>query len=657
MLKKESLNRIFNKILEAQIVSLVEEKGFKFKKSKAQFSKVVDDYTIYVSCLMPFSPLTLLGDNETLVFEIGFSMQVVHEKFKKWFNEKFEPFYNSAQPWSNHASVAFKKNGLFPCCAYVDISEIQSSDFYEPSKSQLFKHNVSLAISGRGGNKDEVIPLVEDFMAQNFDLILQEATANCDDAILSNWLKMFHFGFDYSNYLVFVGDMDGGKLAYAEHHRKLKEKIENKDFTERASESDCQIALKNFVKFGKEILDLDLSSVQKPKNIAVNLGAKFCIDSQLKFNEAFSIVDSPNGIFDYHTNMKGETIIAHSNDDLITIWNKDGVLIAELRIEQNIAKIVGYNEYRNVFFVNNYLITRNFELKQLKPPIVIINRKEVVVSNYQCSSPVFIKEDRQWVVLYSFHPKNQKRQNMAHFYDENFELVKTLPLEDDILEVIPKRKWVLTYKRNSYFNIFDFDGNKIVNLESNNAAGGSYDMDYHCFTKSFSHLFSFSYYVKSQLFNLSDFSMKALWAHTTYEKDYKELYYNDINHNFGVTKASFSPDETYLVAGADHGKYVAWKLPSIERIELIPNAEYLKKMPHAVVVSIGKNTYLKNRGPSMRNIQFWENGKYFSFQLNEDTLIFNNQFEHIQTIENSGRLKCYGQFATSFKNNILTLYQ
>lgn len=511
-----------------------------------------------------------------------------------------------------------------------------------------------MAIRRDDSNSNEEIPFAEEFIAKHLDRVLEVAVSFCSDAQMLNRLKPYRFGFDYSNFLIFIGKIEEAKLAYLENHTKLKDKIEKKEFSEREYESDCQIVLKNFVKYGKDILGLELSIAYKPKNVSVKIGGKFCIHNELNFEEAYSIVKSPNGIFDYYVNMNGETIISHANDDLITIWSKEGVMLIECRVEQSTDKIVGYIEDCDVFFVNNFLITRTLEVKQLKPPLIIVNRKEVVVSNYRCTKPVYFRDEKQWVILYSFYHK--KNTNIAHFYDENFNLTKTVPLDNDFLDIIPTTKWILTCKRSTYFHINDFDGNLIVELESNNAASGHYYLDYHCFTKSFSHLFSFSYYVKSQLFNLSDFSMKALWAHTTYEKDYKELLYNDINHNFGVTKASFSPDDTYLVAGACHGKYVAWNLPGYERIELIPNAEYLAKMPNAEVVFIGKNRYLKNRNHQMGNIQFWENGKYFSFQINQDTLIFNRQFEHIQTIENSGSIKCFGQFATSFKDSTLTFY-
>lgn len=655
MIKKEGLKRIFKKILEHQVVPLVEAKGFKFKKSNLQFSKTVNGYTIIISYRMPFSPLSL-HDNETLLFEGGFSVSVVNEKYQKWFGDNFSPLHANAKVWSNHFSSEFKKNGLFPCYSYVDLGELQTSDFYEPTKSQFFKHSVSLALIRNDSNSNAEIPFEDEFITNHLDRILDVAVSFCNDNQMLNRLKTYRYGFDYAIFLVFISDLESAKLAYIESHRKLKEKIENKDFGEREYETDCQVILKSFVKFGKEILGLDLSVAEKPKNVSVNLGSQFCLNDKIDFKETFSLVDSPNGISDYFVNTWGETIITHTNDDLVTIWDIDGNLLKELIIDHQGNKTIGYINRNNVFFVKNYLIDQNLEIRQLIPPMITVNRKQVVASNYRCTNPVYIEDLNQWVVLFVLY--ESKTTHVACFYDDNYVPIKHINLNDFIVEVVPTKKWIMTCKNNSHFNIHDFEGNKVATLESNNATSAiGVGYNYHCFTTSYSHFFSYSYYVKSQLFNLFDYSMKALWGHTTYEKDYKELYYNDINHNFGITTAKFSPDETYLVAGACHGKYVAWNLPSFERIELIPNAEYLAKMPNAEVVFIGKNRYLKNRNHQMGNIQFWEGGKYFSFQINQDTLIFNRQFEHIQTIENSSTVKCFGEFATSFKDNKLTIYK
>ena len=654
MIKKEGLKRIFNKILEHQVVPLVEAKGFKFKKSNLQFSKMVNGYSVSIRYVMPFSPLSIY-DNETLLFEGGFSVSVLNEKYQKWFNDNLTPLYAHAEVWNNHFSAEFKKNGLFPCYSYVDLGELQTSDFYEPTKAQLFKHNVSLALSRNDSNSNAEIPFEDEFIANHLDRILDVAVSFCNDNQMLNRIKTYRYGFDYANFLVFIGDIEAAKLAYMEGHLKLKEKIENRNFGEREDETECQNTLKNFVKFGKEILGLDLSIVEKPKNISINLGLQFCLNDKLDFKETFSLVDSPNGISDCFVNKRGVILITHANDDLVTIWDKEGNLLKELKIDFPGVKAVGYIEGYNIFFVNNHLIMENMEVRKLTPPLVTLNRKKVVPSRYSCANPVFIEEIKQWVVLFVLW--DSKTTYVACFYDETYSPVKTLPIKEVVIDIVPAKKWIVTCKNNSHFTLYDFEGNVIQKLESNNARsaiGHSYN-SYHCFTNSFSHLFSYSYHVKSQLFNLSDFSIKALWGHTTYEKDYKELYYNNINHNFGITIAKFSPDETYLVAGACHGKYIAWNLPGYERFELIPNAEYLMKMPNAEIVFIGKNRYLKNRNHQMGNIQFWENGEYFSFQINQDTLIFNRQFEHIQTIENSATVKCFGKFATSYKDNKLTI--
>lgn len=93
------------------------------------------------------------------------------------------------------------------------------------------------------------------------------------------------------------------------------------------------------------------------------------------------------------------------------------------------------------------------------------------------------------------------------------------------------------------------------------------------FSNSFEQLICFFYATKSQYYDLQKGKKETLWAHPTYIKDYKETLYNDINNNFGLLIVRFSPDNQYIIGGADHGKYVAWTLPKLDRIELMPTSE------------------------------------------------------------------------------------
>jgi len=149
---------------------------------------------------------------------------------------------------------------------------------------------------------------------------------------------------------------------------------------------------------------------------------------------------------------------------------------------------------------------------------------------------------------------------------------------------------------------------------------------------------TYGYYVKSQVFKLSTGKLlNTIWGHPTYMKGYKDKLYNDCFDNFGMYKIKFSPKSDYLIGSADQCKYVAWKLPKFTRIELIPSKKILKKLKNSQIVYFNNHKFLTHRGMcGIREIGFIDNGKYFYTNLNSDLLIWNSEFEHIDTIENIG---------------------
>lgn len=146
-----------------------------------------------------------------------------------------------------------------------------------------------------------------------------------------------------------------------------------------------------------------------------------------------------------------------------------------------------------------------------------------------------------------------------------------------------------------------------------------------------------------------------IWAHPTYLKGYKELFYNDINHNFGMTKACFTPDGKYIIGGAEHGKYVSWDTEKFNRKEMIPNKEALSIFNwHTTTYSYedgkGTNNYFHpftvdhegqtlfiNRGYEISNIFFIDSGKHIVTQHNDSLLTWNNTFENTGFADSIGR--------------------
>ena len=163
------------------------------------------------------------------------------------------------------------------------------------------------------------------------------------------------------------------------------------------------------------------------------------------------------------------------------------------------------------------------------------------------------------------------------------------------------------------------------------------------------------YSTKSQLYNLSNKKKHTLWAHPTYLKNYKENYYSDINHNFGLTICEFTPDGKYIIGGADHGKYVVWDTKKFKRKEMIPdqlsfkifnwystsyaNGKSKKNFFKPYVIEIENQRLFINRGYDISKITFLENGKYIITQVNDSLLVWDNHFNNVGYVYGIGKVK------------------
>jgi WD40 repeat protein len=189
--------------------------------------------------------------------------------------------------------------------------------------------------------------------------------------------------------------------------------------------------------------------------------------------------------------------------------------------------------------------------------------------------------------------------------------------------VLPKTKRLLYYDDDKY-HLVDKDFNVIYVLESGksnwaNATSVSANEQY---------LFAGGYYTKAYFYDLTKGTRQVLWAHETFKEGYKDKYKN-VNHNFGVKAAKFSPDNSYLVAGADHARDVVWKVPSLERIELQP--EHSFTFEGAPPDTISAN--------DIRQIEFLDNGRLFCTVLGSHALFWNNQLQQLNKTGKVGRIK------------------
>jgi len=210
--------------------------------------------------------------------------------------------------------------------------------------------------------------------------------------------------------------------------------------------------------------------------------------------------------------------------------------------------------------------------------------------------------------------------------------------------IVGEKQWIIRQDNRSENLITDVDGKEI----------GTYGFEYgnssYAFSRRKDKMLCYFYSAKSQLYDLADGSMETLWAHPTYLKGYKEIMYSDTHHNFGLSTAAFSPDDAYIVGGGDHGKYVAWTLPTLERVELIPQQEVIDLFKgevsimvnmesgnaqtvhssKATLVEIEGQTFLNNRENEVADIIFLDNGDYFLLVTDAGiTMVFDRQFKYV----------------------------
>src|ERR1044072_3668893 len=128
LLRKESAERIFETILEKQVLPLLSATGFKFLKSKHRFEKGDKDFIVVVSFSAASSPLSFDEKNDQIQFEFSASITIEHKRYQKWYVENIDKDDHFVHQLQSHVVIA-----------PVMFDEFSREDFYEPSQAATFK--------------------------------------------------------------------------------------------------------------------------------------------------------------------------------------------------------------------------------------------------------------------------------------------------------------------------------------------------------------------------------------------------------------------------------------------------------------------------------------------------------------------------------------
>jgi hypothetical protein len=639
MIRAKSLKRITEEIVLNKLAEPLQSHGFKhiktqncFKKSKGNF-----DHIIYYSA--PYSPLVFDEETDELLLKIDFCPAIISTKFDKWVDKTLK------------ARSHFRHNLEFTnCIEVVDYDQLNEADFFEPSASRKFKNNVFSMITGTDTTKRTDIAK---FIAK-----LPEIVTSFNN--LSAATGLYEHSDDgyraYYRLLVFEKELALAKELYQKKIEELKTKIQEKL---KINPDEAKKSIQAFEGLNEEaniLVDIEVSNpftrdLKKAatKDQKIRLAPKLGYKEHLRFDT--SMIDfAPSDVND-----KGEMLLNTTNGELIKI-NADGEFktIAKLAFDNcferhRICFETSWLKNPGVFACNNFIIEENDEIIELPLAFDTSSYKEN-------SLDPKIKELVYDEILEQFHILFTPKKSIPsaihetyHFiYNRKGTLISTKMIERNCIKLnLPRKELIATCKDNS-FDILDFDGSIKANYKFGD---GNHNV---ALSPDGKWLICHFYRAKSQCYNLETGKKKTLWAHPTYIKGYKEKFYSDIHNNFGLTNCVFSPDGSYIVGGADHGKYVVWDTTKFERKELVPS-EAAWEIFNWYTSTLGRNTknyfvpyiakledqeFFVSRGYSILDISFIDQGKYIITSVGKSLLVWDAEFKNVGHVWGIDKVIC-----------------
>lgn len=651
MVKESKIKELVYGKVAGLLIDQLSNLGFKYAKSKQQFVRQHGNIHQIIFLYYPTAPLIYDEDKDRLFLSFSLGSAVEVPNFDKWYTEKT----------GDTSRFSVRKDTLN---AEIEISmdEFVAEDFYTPTPAQQFKRRISRSLSNGQGN--HVIPYNE---------LINEKLPQLAKAIveLSDIEKIFNTSpypmhQQHISLFVFAGQIEKANELFDVAYHKFVEEIEEKQKTDAAEAIKYAGYLDGFIAKAQK---LSQRSYNNPFSRSVKVldkkGEKFELSSNIQFIESLRLDISNFSIRATHLNSSGEILLITSENKIFK-FSAGGELLLEKEItppngfDRLANPRTGLIKYTDNFFINNYIIDKNNTVVEL--PLPVNKQKGKKLQNPHITDLAWSQKNEQYLVLY---------QGAFITYSKTGEIEKSIPVKENYYSrIIVEKEWIVTQIPDTANVLLDFAGQTIGTYEF---AKGNY---YYEISNSFEHLICFFYATKSQYYNLQKEKKESLWAHPTFIKDYKEILYNDINHNFGLSIARFSPDDQYIIGGADHGKYVAWTLPALERIELMPTPEAIALLKPLIrtqypdgqrldivqkpeVVVLGKQAFLKNRGNGISEIMFLNNGDLFLTQLGDHLLLlWDRKFNNLAHFETQGKIGLHGhKFLTQRSKDEFVVYE
>lgn len=551
MIRSEAIKKIFEEVVVKTLSTTLAPLGFKYIKSQNGFKRIQDDFTQFILVGQSNSPLVYDESEDKLYVLFSLHSSLQNSKFDNWVTEKLKTQSNFRHSLTSiHSIVEINPNLL------------DKDDFYEPTKSQAFKNYVLRSMTG--GDSIKRIHISE--LPSALSKISMELNNLCNiPTLFENRSKAYR---DYYRLLIYNGNIEEAKEHYIKSIKESKQIINdliktNPDEAKKSIQSleffseECKILLGLEIKVDFNRSFQKLECKQRRIKLANNLGYEeiLSLDTSLLNIESFAIDD------------KGNTCAIVDRNKIVLISesgqvNNVGTLEYPDSFRTDISGFqLTWNKDADSFIINNYILN-DAGLTEL--PIQVEDKNIKPHSLYpHLSDLVFDKVDRKFYTLFTV----DRTKTCLSIYNKNGDLLESSIIVGHCRKINLGRKEILRITKDNYYESLDFKGN----LKDKYLFGNGNDRIE--LSNNGNYMVLHFYSTKSQFYNLDENKNQTLWAHPTYLKDYKEKFYSDINHNFGMTICKFSPNDEILVGGADHGKYVFWDGKGNNRKELIPSEE------------------------------------------------------------------------------------
>jgi WD40 repeat protein len=645
MIKSKSIkNLIFSKVVNL-LEGVLEKRGFKYFKSKGIFIKRDGIFHQIINLNEPYSPIEYNDETEELFLHFIVYGEIEIPDYEKWYNENVE------KGLQNLYSTSKIKSRV-----KLDLEDFEFEDFYQPTKSQMFKNAVTIGLGG--GQKNENVIKIEQLISDKLPEIVKDLE---DKSNMFNLFESREHPNSLRHYLLLLYSNTSVELVkqyFQKSHENKIQEIEEKLKISEAEASQYIEALNFSIDLAKKLLNIELTNpFSRSIKVVPNGNENLDFTQKSKFKESLRIDISQFKVASHNIDKSGNVLlVVHNFTDTKTIFvlDKNGNTLFEKELKPR----KGFEPFRllksgaieqsNEFYVNNFIIRNNNELIELELPK--IEKKKTQKSNI--FNFVYDIKREKYLLLY---------ENYCLTYNKNGTLENDLVLPYKEFNyhsgrIIPEKQWIITKRKDKELFVLDFQGQVVNSFEYSNG-NNLYE-----FSNDLNYLICFFYAVKSQFFDLEKEKKETLWAHPTYIKDYKESMYNDVSHNFGMEKAKFSPDNQYIIGGACHGKYVAWTIPKLERKELIPSSEVISLLENSQkeykleLVQFGKETFFKNRGNRITDIFFLENGDFFLTVIGDKySFVWNRDFGFIKCLQLDATINQHSNlyFTKSTKNEVV----